>query len=1450
MKQGDTMAGQTLAERKVVHMGSATVLALLLGLGLAAWFHPAPERLPTPTAIPASVAAAPVGRPRAERFVAFEPNRGQAPKAVRYVSQGQTQRIEVFDDGLALSTVGRRPAQSQLRFVGAAPSGDWEAREPLPGASNYLVGRDETRWLRGVPHYRQLRRAELYPGIDLVYYSRDGALEFDFVVRPGADASRIRLSVGGANAPTLGENGDLLLDGAEGALRLHRPVLYQNIGGEKKMLDARYVLAGGREVTFELPSYDKRYPLVIDPVVKLLYSTYLGGVHDDQVGGMALDAQGNAYVVGNSGSEDWPVSANGYQTARKAIGQYVRNVVVTKFDASGTLVYSTFIGGSTNDYGTAIAVDATGRAHVTGNTTSGDFPVTAGAHQTVFRGSPSAYLAILSPDGSALNYSTFYGGSGSSQAQALALDAGGSVVLAGSAGPGLTTTAGAYKPTLATGSAAFVAKFSALASGAPQLVAASYYGVDNPQANSVSTGNSVLGMALDANGAPWFTGQAFTTNLPLTAGALQAAPTAMSPSCAPGPAPLNSFAYVAKFSADLQTLSYASYLSGRTEAAGATACSEFGRAVVLDAGGHVYVSGGTGSGAFPTTSGAVQPATPIGGVFASYASFLSKLAPDGGALQWSTYLGGNAGSTFPGASLVVDAANNAVWLTMVTAGGANFPVSADALQPASGGGNDAALMRLDATTGALVYSSFLGGNGADAGTAMAVDATGNAYLAGTTTSANFPTTGTAFQPALTPLAYDGSDWFFSIVGSGTIAAVSRSTAGNAGDATIVVSATSIAAGASARLVSADGATTIAARGVAAPDGVGRWPFTFALDGAAVGAYDLVVRNADGTEVRKAGALTVAAGQGPKLSMAIVGRSAVRVGTAASYQLTVTNNGDSDAYYGVVRIAVPAGVRTKFGFGPSTPQFAGDTTDYNANTATEVQGGIAYTLVYFPIVPVGTTASMNIELTAADTTPLDLEAILLPSYLPSIDALRSAVGLQSAGRVGALAAGRVGPLLTRAQASKCASDVILLVAGAAAAASGLGAAGALGASMAVLTGVVASSLVNGPQGQSLQGQGYEAVQNAAQSYLSNSMQNIVGAFNVVNDCDPDGSLRDRLVHAITPRASVDPNDKSGPAGDGSAAHHVRSTAAMPYQIAFENQATAGLPAAQVVVTDLLDAAKFDLASVSLGSISWGTHRLSVPPGLKSYATVYPIDATMSVRVQGSLDSATGVLKWTFTTIDPVTKLPPSDPTLGFLPPDTDGVKGQGHVSFTVTPKAGAAEGTTWQNSASIVFDANPPIVTPTFTNTLDTTPPVSRVQSLTATTGGASFTVDWSGSDAASGVAQYTVFVSDDGAAFVPWRTGVATTSASYDGVAGHSYGFYVVAKDGAGNAEAPKSTAEQTIVAGDAASAGGGGGGCSVGGDGRDASLPLLLLGAVAVLARRRYSRDSGPIAPGNTDTA
>jgi hypothetical protein len=177
----------------------------------------------------------------------------------------------------------------------------------------------------------------------------------------------------------------------------------------------------------------------------------------------------------------------------------------------------------------------------------------------------------------------------------------------------------------------------------------------------------------------------------------------------------------------------------------------------------------------------------------------------------------------------------------------------------------------------------------------------------------------------------------------------------------------------------------------------------------------------------------------------------------------------------------------------------------------------------------------------------------------------------------------------------------------------------------------------------------------------------------------------------------------------------------------------------------------------------------------------------VQINAGLNASTGVLTWQFTSLDPATHQPPTDPSAGFLPPG-----GIGSVFFTVMPKHGLATNTQIQNQASIVFDVNPPMSTATWVNTLDNTAPTSHVVALPSIENSFNFPVQWTGTDVGAGIQDFTVNVSDNGGPFTAFQVNTTATSATFSGQDGHTYGFYSIARDLVGNVESGKTSAEAT----------------------------------------------------------
>jgi hypothetical protein len=302
-------------------------------------------------------------------------------------------------------------------------------------------------------------------------------------------------------------------------------------------------------------------------------------------------------------------------------------------------------------------------------------------------------------------------------------------------------------------------------------------------------------------------------------------------------------------------------------------------------------------------------------------------------------------------------------------------------------------------------------------------------------------------------------------------------------------------------------------------------------------------------------------------------------------------------------------------------------------------------------------------------------------------------------------------------------------------------------------------------------------------------------NVVINPGPPPCLPGTTCVPVTPVGSLDPNDKTGALGAG-ILRYVSGATPLRYAVYFANQESATAPAQDVSITDQLDVTKDNITTLSLGTITFGSQLVSPPPFQKTFATTVDLRPAQNllVAISAKLNSATGLLSWTFKSLDPSTGLPPTDPTAGFLPPG-----GEGSAFFTVTPKQGLPNDTQIQNQATIVFDVNPPINTATWTNTLDNTPPSSHVLALPATETSTGFTVQWTGSDVGSGVQDFNIYVSDNGGTFTPLLSNAAATSSTFTGQAGHSYGFYSIARDLVGNIEGGKTVAEATtqVVIGD-----------------------------------------------------
>lgn len=580
---------------RVIDRCLAALCALTLGAVSLAHAQPTVDAAPSQARrILAQYASLPL------RFEPIDADDG----ALGFVARGANYAIAVSRDGarLAFGRDTNAPAEVDIRFI------DRDRHARIEGASQHAT---RIHRIRGgsardqidMPAYERVAVSNLYPGIDVAFHGRGRELEYDVVVAPGADPARFAFRIAGTDRIALSDTGDLEL-GARGArATLKRPIAWQDIGETRHRVASEFALGDDGTVHLRVGDYDVAHTLVIDPVVS--YATFLGGASFEQGTAVAVDAAGNAYVTGYTGSGDFPL-ANALDRSLGKKGDV--DVFVSKLDAAGTgLVWSTFLGGATSaDRAVGIAVDPTGSVYVTGQTSGADFPTSANGWQKGIA-TGGGFVAKLAPAGNALIYSTYVAGATPS---GIAVDTAGEAYVAGSATGTFVTTPGALRAqTGAIGPTGFVLKLDA--SGSSPVFSTLLGG---------SGGDDATSIAIDERGDAYVGGWTTSSDFPVL-NAFRATPSG------------GKDAFVAKLARDGATLVYATLIGG--------ALDDAVNAIAVDAKGSAYVAGETYSWDFPVKDGFQMVKAGANLINSSVGNaFVAKLAPSGSELVYASFMGG------------------------------------------------------------------------------------------------------------------------------------------------------------------------------------------------------------------------------------------------------------------------------------------------------------------------------------------------------------------------------------------------------------------------------------------------------------------------------------------------------------------------------------------------------------------------------------------------------------------------------------------------------------------------------------------------------------------------------------------------------------------------------------------------------------------------------------------
>ena len=696
----------------LIASGQSTAAALSTDLSLPTPDRPAAAVEATAPQADANQAA----RQRAREALAqlphyFIANAGQLDAQVAFYarSRGHTIYFTPAEVVLALPQNVLR-----LQFLGANRQVTLQGSELTPAQVSYFIGNDPARWRTGIPTYHEVVYHDLYPGIDAHFAGQQqGELKYTFVVQPGAAVARIRLAYAGATGLHLDTNGDLIVETGAGSdsLKDSRPYVYQDVDGQRIEVEAAFALRADRSYGFTITGdYDRSYPLVIDP--GLLYSTYLGGSNqNDSGGGIAVGAAGCAYVTGFTSSADFPTTLmNAYDPSLSGTYDAFVAKIDTTESGAASLLYCTYLGGSTNEYGQGIDVDGSGYVYVTGNTSSNDFP-TLNAYDNTHNGDYDVFVAkfdMTQSGAASLLYSTYLGGTDIDYGYGISTAGTGYAFVTGKTYSTDFPTLNAYDPTFNGGTYdGFVTKLDTTQSGSSSLLYSTYLGGTNYDYGA--------GIMAGTSSIVYMTGHTQSTDFPTTANAYDTGH--------------NGYVdvVVTKINTTLSgtsSLLYSTYLGGIGY--------DEGHGIVMGRGGSAYVTGTTASTDFPTKNAYDSSQN---GSYDAFVARLDMTQSGTASLVYSTYLGGAGYDDGNGIAGV-----NYLYVTGRT-GSANFPTLGAYDSTFNGGSYDAFVAKLSWTatgTSSLLYSTFLGGSSDDIGYGIAADTGDCAYVTGYTVSTNFP----------------------------------------------------------------------------------------------------------------------------------------------------------------------------------------------------------------------------------------------------------------------------------------------------------------------------------------------------------------------------------------------------------------------------------------------------------------------------------------------------------------------------------------------------------------------------------------------------------------------------------------------------------------------------------------------------------------------------------------